>query len=373
MGELGAAAAKCADSQLEQAQLAHFAPGHRVAPVDSTPSETSVTAAESEGKWWDDLQWRYLQRVADMANHWQRRSRDPALTESQRLYAGRRARALRTDLQERVGECGQRTALLACKCRKVVVAVGCGQRMLCATCRKRHSYRLRRRLHRSAKVHSRAKGKKWRWALVTLTVRHSGDVAADRERIVQAWRKTRQWLHKGIGAFPFAMTWEVTPGRDGLGHVHAHAIALWPYFDWAALAAQWKRAIGDSAATIDIRSADKGAGGAAEYVAKYVSKGFNPGEYRPILAADVCAAFYGKRLVTTSLRWWYRPPRECRCCGQLYTMEKRPGSMIGALPWATWRAMQRNAAADARAGGRVPDELASMRRGWVRQTEFRQL
>lgn len=333
--------------------------GYPVAPaalVDSTLSATTVT------DWWDDYDWAWQKAASSHVAKWDKRAKlllekaSEAESDGKLAYAERRARALAMDPSARVAECGERNGLIRCGCRRVVVAVGCRQRWLCDTCRTRYARRLRRKLHRSTRTWSRARpGDRQRWVMLTGTVRHSGSVAADREQLGDAWRKLRQWVHKRIGSFPYALVWEVTPGRDGRGHVHWHAVVLWPWLDWNDVRAQWKRAIGDDGAELDMKACRKGPGGAAEYVSKYAGKGTNLRKMPPVLAAHVSSAFYGRRMVTASRGFWFPPPRECRSCGELYKLERAPGNLPGALPFDVWRSLARRR------------EVESWRVGWTPQ------
>lgn len=333
--------------------------------VDSTPSGTSVPPAESQGDpaWWDDYQQTWLRVTEVRRQLWDFRAGDTGRDANRRRYAEQRARALGMDQRARLDECGKRKAEIRCRCRTVVVDVGCGQRWTCAACRDRWARRLRRRLHRSAKVHFRKRNRgrrhqRYRWVMVTGTVRHSGDVAADLQRLKAAWRALYRWTHKRIGQFDYCQVHEVTQGRDGRGHVHFHAVVLWPWIDWHDVRAAWKRAIGDDGAELDMKACAKGVGGAAEYVTKYVSKGNQVTEMNAQLAARVVAAYYNKRTVTASLGFWHRPSKNCSACKSPYCMTKKPGSVRIALPWEVWRSIARRRA--------VP----SNRVGWVAQTAF---
>lgn len=266
------------------------------------------------------------------------------------------------DVRSRVEACDEWVAVMQCGCRRFKVRTGCGQRWHCERCNKRHWRSVRKRLHKSTKMHRVAKERagfrnQWRWVLMTLTVRHSGDPSADRTRLLRGWARMRAWLAKRIGKFPFAMTFEVTEGRDSRGHVHAHGMVLWPFIDWAEVAAEWKRAIDDEGASIDLKQARKGGGGAAEYIAKYVSKGFKPRELPAVLAAKVSAAFYNKRSLTVSERFWRKLQSECKECGSGYECTKKPKKLIAAIPFEGWRSL-------ARARG-----VQSNRVGWGSQTE----
>ncbi len=164
----------------------------------------------------------------------------------------------------------------------------------------------------------------WRLTLITPTVRHSGDVALDRQRIHDGWEAVRKWLHRYLGKdqwqfFHAMMVWEVTPGRRRDGHVHAHVFCLLPWVPFDRLRAVYMRATDGEGQRIDIRSRPKkrgargySVGGAVGYLAKYVSKGVELGGFPPKLAAAVTAAFYQKRLQNPTHRF-YTTPLERRC------------------------------------------------------------
>lgn len=158
-----------------------------------------------------------------------------------------------------------------------------------------------------------------RWSMMTLTVRHSGDVGADRERIAAGWRRLRSWLHERQGSNAFVLVWEITPGADGVGHVHAHVLIPLVWLDYAELRAAWSRATDGHGERIHVAQGKYGrggAGGAAAYIAKYASKGsVSLGESHAVAAAWYRAT-YAKRWCSTSVRWWFvEPPKHCRCCG----------------------------------------------------------
>lgn len=155
--------------------------------------------------------------------------------------------------------------------------------------------------------------------MMTLTVRHSGDVSADRERIAAGWRRLRSWLHHQQGSNAFMLVWEITPGADGAGHVHAHVLMPMVWLDYGELRAAWARATDGHGERIHVaqgRYGRHGAGGAAAYLAKYASKGCVALRDAPEIAARWYEATYARRWSSTSVRWWLvEPPKHCACCG----------------------------------------------------------
>ncbi len=300
----------------------------------------------------------YHLAMEPIARRWDRRARGKSKSAK---YARQRARALRFDPYERMEICGTRSTVIKCKCRYVRVPVRCGLRWLCDKCRKAAYSRFFRRARRVMRHHQKESVRSWvgcgsppgerpEWKLVTLTVRHSGDLQADRARIVRAWKRWRQWLWKAIGKFHFAMTWELTAGRDSRGHLHAHVSALLPWFDFSAARSEWKRAIGDEDAVIHFERARKGGGGAAHYLAKYASKGVELDEMPPNLAANAIAANYGQRLINTSQHFWRDPPRICPSCHARFVRAKLPLPLQAVAPFGSWRAEARKYGVDSYRG-----------------------
>jgi hypothetical protein len=150
--------------------------------------------------------------------------------------------------------------------------------------------------------------------LITITLRHSGDVAADRKALADGWRRFYLAYRRRFGAFPYVGTHEVTPGDDGLGHPHAHIVALWPWRDWGKLNALW-RACCPQSEQINFR-ASRTVKYAARYVSKYVSKGVQEAAFTPELRARILAGTYGTRWVFSSVRFWAPFEPACRCCGE---------------------------------------------------------
>lgn len=269
--------------------------------------------------------------------------------------------------------------VLKCGCGSFDASTECGQVWLCDRCRKRYYGRLRKRARAAFAGHVRTAHSEWvragaragqepRPALVTLTVRHSGDAARDRERLVKAWTLLRKWVWKRIGKFPYALLFEVTEGKVRRGeevltgpHVHAHALVVWPYFDWSEMAAQWKRAVRDPDArapyvsrTVKSRSGEAlalSARRAADYAAKYATKGVQLGTMAPEMAANVIAGWYGKRRLTVSTHFWLPPPTCCKRCEERWRVVARPAP-------APSTPSERLAALRARAASMMPPGFA---------------
>jgi hypothetical protein len=326
------------------------------------------------------------ERLAELARYWATTAAgaDPeeldelrtAITlereRAERLTA--RATSVLEDRSDRVASCCTTGMTLSCKCGPRRVAVGCGQRWLCDVCRARCYAMIRRAALRAWRARwseqyrrwqraGRPRGAAWRYYFLRLSVRHSGNVATDRELIVDAWTKCRNWINREIGRrhpyyrrrsrsgklvvgvrFPYQLTWEATAGADGLGHVHAHVIVLWPWFDWSGLDEQWREATDGESNHVRIESVRAGSVdgkhtrrrgterdraadavlAAADYVAKYASKGVTLETFDGDLAGATLAAFYCKRVVSTS--YGFHVAEECRCreCGCTFDIREPP-------------------------------------------------
>jgi len=331
---------------LERAELA-------VGPADGSPvlrhrapylvsDALTVTPPESQAKneqWWESVEWSWRKSTRPDRARWESRRKECRRRGDAggERYARRRRDALDSPRRLRVESCEQQKLVVACGCGHALQAVGCRQRWLCLACRKKWCRRLRGKLHRACKMWNRARGRD-RWHLVTLTVEHSGNIARDRERIVKGWARLRAWYRKREQrSFPYALVWEATQGADSRGHVHAHAIVLWPRFDWALLAAEWSRATGAKYSRIGIEVARRGPGGAAEYVCKYASKGVDLCEFPPVLGGNVLSAFYCKRVVSSSRAFW-RPalPAVCKRCNCAMRLVEPPPPMRVLNPALVW-------------------------------------
>lgn len=273
---------------------------------------------------------RRLTLLKDKQIEWRDRA-SQATSDSQHAYAAARARSLRTPLTPRLQRCG--TTMFAVRCgapgkAPVLVARGCRQWWVCRGCRRRRSNSLRRRITDGldrAWRDATAGGVRRGLRLLTLTVRHSGDLDGDRRALADGWRgfykRLREWLcprptTRGVprARCPYVAVWEVTPGRDGLGHPHLHVAVVWPrWLDYGRVRSLWLASCPNSE-RISIVGGSNGTAGCANYLAKYISKGVELSGFSDELRASVLASFYNAHLVLTSHRFW--GPKVCNCCGQ---------------------------------------------------------
>lgn len=254
---------------------------------------------------------RWSQRTASHLAKWRARADDTALGGVRRRYAGSRVAALQRPYSARSVGCGRKGVTLRCHCPgvRVIRPYGCRQHLTCEICRRRRAKRLGSRIRAGLETAIGAAPAGSMIVLVTLTVRHSGDVVSDRRALADGWRGLYQRMHRrGWGRFPYVGVWEVTPGADGLGHVHAHLAVVWPWRDWGEVRELWLDACPQSeritfvAGRRDGRASDPRS--VANYLGKYLAKGVQERGFDPVLRADVCAAAYQSRWVFTSRRFW---------------------------------------------------------------------
>ncbi len=259
-----------------------------------------------------------LTLLADTAKRWSDAAA-VAPTESAYAYRVNRAAALRRPLANRLRACG--TVLMQVACgggRRALAPRPCRQWWVCPTCRRRRANALRRRITdglASAWSSATSGGRRAALRLSTFTVRHSGDLGADRARLAAAWRTFYRAVNRWLGRFAYVGVWEVTAGRDGLGHPHLHVAWVGPRFvAYARLARLWRAAIGDPKARPPTHVISAGTvERCANYLGKYLSKGVEVAGYTDELRARTLAAFYNAHLVLTSHRFWR--PKVCDCCG----------------------------------------------------------
>lgn len=269
-------------------------------------------------------------------------------------YARARVRSLTEDLGPRSAVCGQNRRWIRCGCEDGSVRPvpdECRQRAVCGVCRKRWALRMRRRLLDAGARWLERQGRAARTRMITLTIQHSGDLARDRAELVRGWTALRKRFHRWWGyAVPFCMVWETTPGLDGLGHEHAHVIVLggpawWPY---AGIQRIWRHACPRSS-HLDIRVASRRkdqAKAAASYLCKYATKGADlDGElWSDELVAQVIAAHYNQRWISTSHRFWSPPEPICKHCGEHCRRAKPPDGWTAGIDRAEGMPAGRTAA-----------------------------
>lgn len=265
--------------------------------------------------------------------------------ERRRRYAASRVRSLAGELGPRAAACGAGERWIRCGCEGGAarpVPDECRQRAVCASCRKIYARRMRRRVLEAVPrwvASMRRERRAPRVRMLTLTVRHSGDLRADRAELVRGWTGLRKQLHRWFGeALPFVLVWETTPGADGLGHEHAHVIVIGgpSWWNYAAIARTWRKVCPRST-NIDIQVAGSRGGSpahvAAMYVSKYVTKGAEIGGARwsDELVAQTIAAHYNQRMISTSVRFWVPPVPVCPCCGDRYRTAPAPNGWRRAV------------------------------------------
>lgn len=345
---------------------------HRKAPratrsVQDLGTTAKLECAQGNPEWQADLEyvWRMrthdaLQLLHKRARRQRRRSRVARVpTERVELsrsaeWAEHRAQAMALPRSELVAACGKRWRAVACKCGKREVKVGCDQVQLCGTCSKRHWRKWRRRIVRAMDAHVRAARGAWHRDgrhgrlpgvyLITLTVPHSGSISDDRAKLADGWRALTKRAQPAGWWGAYALTYEVTPGRDGKGHVHVHVAAVSSWVPYEELHAAWRAITG--AVVLDV-SAPHSAGStrsakAAEYLAKYVTKGVQANDFTGAKAGELLVAMRGKRKVTTSLHFW-TPTRDleklCPTCGCKSRSCGAPPSLRTVSPGAVLQSM----------------------------------
>lgn len=279
----------------------------------------------------------------------------------QYAYASSRVEALGRDVGPKVRACGSTVFPIACACpaSRGWAQMTCRQSWLCDGCRKARARKIAGKVEvaldaRVAAEQARADAgafgfggwrAKIRIVLVTLTVEHSGDVKADRDRILRGWQNVRKRYHDEWGRFPSVLVWEVTPGTDGKGHVHAHVACVWPHRDWKKIRRWWIAGTHDGRSEYQLKQRgieptsrinlscgfrfknqkrttpkhEATPRSMARYLAKYISKGADSSEFSSQLTARVSAAFYNQRSIVTSHRFWLPRELKCPCCGQMKT------------------------------------------------------
>lgn len=262
-----------------------------------------------------------------------------------------RAQALAMPRSSLVGTCGKRWRTVQCGCGETEVPVGCDQTQLCEACRKEHWRRWRKRIVRSFDAHLRGARDAWGRSgahgrrpgiyLITFTMPHSGDIATDRRTMGVAWRALTKAANAGGWWGTYALAWEVTPGTSGDGHVHMHVAVISSWVPYRELRDAWERVMPGATkrSSVDVQAPSRkhrsDSESAADYLAKYVTKGVEPAVFTGQKAAELLVAFRGLRKVTTSLHFW-RPmrDREGRCphCGERNRALGAPSGLASIAP-----------------------------------------
>jgi hypothetical protein len=268
-------------------------------------------------------------------------------------WAEHRAQAMALPRADVVAACGTRWRSVRCKCGIFELKVGCDQVQLCDVCRKRHWRKWRKRIVRALDSHVRAARSRWHGTqrrgympgvyLITLTVPHQSSIAGSRDLLMRGWRSLTKRASAGKWWGAYALTIEVTPGTHGDGHVHAHVAVVSSWVPYKELHEAWESITG--AVVLDVSPPRRGSArsqDAAEYLAKYVTKGIDPAVFTGQKAGEMLVAFRGKRKVTTSKEFW-RPlrdvDRKCTKCGERSWSCGAPPALRRVAPGAVLRSM----------------------------------
>lgn len=232
----------------------------------------------------------------------------------------RRAMGIAEPRSSRLRACETSTRHVWCGCRAREVAIGCGVTQLCDKCGKKYWSKVKRRMVESL---SAAQLPGQRAYVLTLTVPHSGDLVVDRERLARLFARLGREARRHRWWTCYAATYEATPGTRGDGHMHMHVALLSAWVPYKHVHRHWRRILGQNSYHLHFRyrhgcSIDK----AAQYIAKYASKGVEVAKFTGAKAGELLAAMYGRRKVTASRRFWMRV-QSCPDCGECYRV--RPG------------------------------------------------
>jgi len=256
-----------------------------------------------------------------------------------RAYAVARVARLTADIAPRLASCGDESLPIACACGLVGARKVCRQWWLCGPCRAKRTPTLTHDIRKGLAAALSSEVMRWgdgggrgmrpQLILLTFTDEHTGDLMRDQTAIAEGWRALYKRMHEDYGRFPYVGVWEVTPGTDGLGHVHLHVAVVWRYRDWERVREQWGRACPTSK-YLDIKhrrkdGKDSSPSSVSKYLAKYLGKGADLGAFNGYLRAEVSAAFYNQRSVMTSEGFWQRVEKCCAKCNERYRLVE-PGA-----------------------------------------------
>lgn len=134
---------------------------------------------------------------------------------------------------------------------------------ICYECAKRKARELRRKyLPILQQLHD--------LKFLTLTIRNSPDLVGSIEKIRKAFRRLRQRKEIKARLIGGLYAIEVTIGRDGLWHVHLHAVVSMRYIPQERLSQIWEEITGDP--IVDVRKVNSPKK-ALRYITEYLSKG----------------------------------------------------------------------------------------------------
>lgn len=268
---------------------------------------------------------------------WLERAGEPGLTLAQREYAAARADALTRGLRGRVEGCGKKGSIVSCACGRKLTPWRCSRTLLCWGCAAYRRWRVVDRIqHAIQRQQAMLPGA--RTLLVTLSCAHDvprlGGVELtafeklvdQRHRLAEGWRAFTRAAGRRWGYVPYVGVWEVTPGRDGLGHLHLHVVVQWGFRDWSEVAALWRECC-PSSTRINLQESWDARQDSAERAAKYLSKYLGKTRGRPSedrTSADWTPEMHARvNAATYQLRWLFAarghlPPLEsvCPTCGQ---------------------------------------------------------
>lgn len=268
-------------------------------------------------------------------------------------WARDRSRSMAMARHDLLDACGQRYRTVRCGCGSRELPVGCAQVALCARCARTYWRSWQKRIRENLELHTIGAQKLWRAKratdrkgqkpgiyLVTVTVPHAGGVAAQRSAIGKAWRGLTKIANKYGWWSAYAATYEATPGADGRGHVHLHVAAISSWIPYDELHAHWRR-LAPGALIVDVQAprADRSARTAANYLAKYVTKGVEASEFTGQLAGELLVANRGKRRVTTSVDFWQLAAGPCRECGCWHHQIAMPVGLRSVAPAGVLRGL----------------------------------
>jgi hypothetical protein len=282
----------------------------------------------------------YAELMAPRAAAWQARA-TRAAGERKVTYALRRSAALRRPYSSKLASCRRRGIRVKCGCRgwRGFRPWTCRQALACRHCAGDRCRRMGARMRSGLQVALQPPQgfRPGRLVLLTLSVRHSGSVERDRAELADGWRAFRKAYWRKYGWFPFCGVYEVTPGVDGLGHIHGHVAVVWPWRDWHDIREMWLAACPSSERITLVADRRDGrqstAGSVANYLAKYLAKGSQGEEFTPELLTRVIAGTYNTRWVFSSRGFWQIFEPLCKRCNCAITAAQFRWNAPPLPPW----------------------------------------